>query len=388
MCPEKSNFASRTFCYKCGVDRDWKPALQRNRRSNQQQGRGRPSATRSPLEIKQAKVIADLAQKLKGQTAPPPPPPFGTSSRQQRRQSMASQGTNRSASDDDADIGPSASVAASSGDSDADRRDMEQERAAQRRNLRTMEAMKLGTCPAMETAKDTIRTAIADLDKRIGEAMPHHRRSAAASAEVNRTHKIHLKAKDAYKAVKATYDDAQAKLRAAKEEVDATDTTYRLARDKLASTEAEAATPTGAAGDPVPPQGMPLTEDNMRWWEQFMGNQTQQSIDVLDRLRRAASFGKAKAKAQAKAAAAMPAPSVPGKKRASDVASVADSAQPGVTLALQDADADMSDGTALISAVLTKKSRTRKPSLTTSEKWSGGHHAGSSSCGPASRSQR
>ena len=126
----------------------------------------------------------------------------------------------------------------------------------------------------------------------------------------------------------------------------------------------------------------------MRWWEQFMGNHTQQSIDVLDRLRRAANFGKAKAKAQAKAAAAMPAPSIPGKKRASDDASVADSAQPSVTLALQDADADMSDGTALISAVPTKKSRTRKPSLTTSEKWSGGHHAGSSSCGPASRSQR
>ena len=330
-----------------------------------------------------------MAQKpRKNQAVPPPPPPFGTSNRQQRRQSMASQGTNRSATDDDADIGPSASVAASSGDSDAGRREMELERAAQRKNLRSMEAVKIGNCQAMETAKDAVRAAIAELDKRIGEAMPHHRRTAAASAEVNRTHKIHLKAKDAYKAVKATYDDAQAKLRAAKEEVDATDTTYRLARDKLTSTEAEAATPVGAAGDPAPPQGMPLTEDNMRWWEQFMGNYSQQSIDVLDRLRRAANFGRAKAKAQAKAAAPMQAPCVPGKKRAPDDASAAGSAQPGVTLALQDADATMSDGTAAISAVPTKKSRTRKPSLTTSEKWGGGHHAGSSSCGPASRSQR
>ena len=126
----------------------------------------------------------------------------------------------------------------------------------------------------------------------------------------------------------------------------------------------------------------------MRWWEQFMGNHSQQSIDVLERLRRAANLGKAKAKAHAKAAAAMPAPNAPSKKRTSDVASVAGSAQPGGALALQDVDADMSDGTALLSAVPAKKSRGRKPSLITSEKWSGGHHAASSSCGPASRSQR
>ena len=117
-----------------------------------------------------------------------------------------------------------------------------------------------------------------------------------------------------------------------------------------------------------------------------MGNHTQQSIDVLERLRRAANLGKAKA--QAKAAAAMPAPAAPGKKRSSEDASAAGSAQPGVTLALQDADADMSDCIALISAAPTKKDRMRKPNLTTSEKWSGGHHVATSSCGPATRSQR
>ena len=121
----------------------------------------------------------------------------------------------------------------------------------------------------------------------------------------------------------------------------------------------------------------------MSWWEQFMGNHTQQSIDVMERLRRAANIGKAKAKAQAKAAASMPA-----KKRSSEDASAAGSAQPGITLALQDADADMSDGTALISAAPTKKGRTRKPSFTTSEMWSGGHGVASSSCGHATRSQR
>ena len=251
-----------------------------------------------------------------------------------------------------------------------------------------MEAVKLGTCPAMETAKDAVRADIADLDKRIGEAMPHHRRAAVASAEVNRTHKIHLKAKDAYRVIKATFDEAQAKLLAAKEELDATDATYRLARDKLTETEAEAATPTGVPGDPAPPAGMPLTEDNMRWWEKFMANHSQQSIDVLERLRRAANFGKAKAKAQAKSAADTPAPNAQSKKRTSDVASVAGSAQPGVALALQDIDADMSDGTALLSAAPAKKSRGRKPSLTTSEMWSGGHHAAGTAGGPAPRPQR
>ena len=126
----------------------------------------------------------------------------------------------------------------------------------------------------------------------------------------------------------------------------------------------------------------------MHWWEQFMGNHTHQCIDVMERLRHAANIGKAKAKAQAKAAAAMPAPAAPAKKRSSDDASAVDSAQPGITLALQDADADMSDGTALISAAPTKKGRTRKPSLTTSEMWSGENGKASSSCGPASRSQR
>ena len=208
FCSEKNNYASRTFCFKCGIDRGWKPAPKWNRRDSREQGKGRSPATRSPLEMKQAKIIADMTQKLKGHAAPPPPPPFGTSSRQQRRQSMASQGANLSDTDDYADIGPSVSVAASTGDSDTDRRELERERATQRKNLRTMEAVKLGTCPAMGTAKDAVRADIADLDKRIGEAMPHHRRAAVASAEVNRTHNIHLKAKDAYKAIKATFGQA------------------------------------------------------------------------------------------------------------------------------------------------------------------------------------
>ena len=72
--------------------------------------------------------------------------------------------------------------------------------------------MKLdGECPAMETAKDTIKAAIAELDRKIGEAMPHHRRTADAAADVNRTYKLHVNAKDAYTAVRTAYEAAAAK---------------------------------------------------------------------------------------------------------------------------------------------------------------------------------